>query len=118
MAATITPTDLNARHSPSGGGRPRYIAAQRTIGVGCTLMKTNKTESALIFFLGVHAARPGKLRARAPARAQTGLLYIGCLPPQVGHRANKSVGERSDPVRDGTSVVLGKSRVLYNSHFR
>ena len=58
MVAIVTPTDLNTRHSPSGGGHPRYISAQRTIGVGCPLMKTNKTDSALIFFLGVHAARP------------------------------------------------------------
>ena len=80
-------------------------------------MKTNKTDSALIFFVRCSRGATGKLRARALARAQTGLPYIGCLHPLVGHRAIKNVGERSDPVRDGDSVVLGKSRVLSNSHF-
>ena len=68
-------------------------------------------------FLGCARGATGKLRARAPARAQTGLLYIEHLVCLWGHRVIKNVGERSDPVRDGNSVVLGKSRVLSNSHF-
>ena len=38
---------------------PRYIAAQHTIGVGCTLMKTNQTDSSLFLSSGVLRGAPG-----------------------------------------------------------
>ena len=93
MAAAITPTDLNARCPPSGGGRPRHNAAQRTIGVGCTLMKTNKTDSSLLWSSGVRGARPEAPRAPAPARAQTGLLLVELLGFACGRWAIKNTGD-------------------------
>ena len=93
MAAAITPTDLNARCPPSGGGRPRHNAAQRTIGVGCTLMKTNKTDSSLLWSSGVRGARPEAPRAPAPARAQTGLLPVELLGFACGRWAIKNTGD-------------------------
>ena len=100
MAATITPTDLNARHSPSGGGHRRYTAAQRTIGVGCKLMKTNKNGFSSYIFLGCARGATGKLRVRARARVQTGLLYIELLVCACGARATKTKEDRPIRARD------------------
>ena len=100
MAATITSTDLNARHSPSGGGHPRYIAAQHTIGVGCTLVKTNnKTDSLLLWSSGVRGARTEAPRVPAGVRAQTRLLYIELLVCACGRRAIKNTGDTAIGVR-------------------
>ena len=99
MAATITSTDLNARRSPSGGGHPRYIAAQRTRGPGFSLVKTNKTDSSLLWSSGVRGARTESPRVPAGVRAQTGLLYIELLVCACGRRAIKNTGDTAIGVR-------------------
>ena len=63
-------------------------------------MKTNKTDSALIFFWGYSRGAAGKLRARAGARVQTGLLYIELLMCLWGLRAIKTKEDRPIRVRD------------------
>ena len=62
-------------------------------------MKTNKTDSALIFFVRCSRGAAGKLRARAGARVQTGLRYIELLVCLWGLRAIKTKEVR--PIRAG-----------------
>ena len=99
MAATITPTDRNARHPPSGGGRPGHTAAQRTRGPGFSLVGTNKKDSSLLWSSGVRGARPEAPRAPAPARAQTGLLCSELLGSACGRWAIKNTGDMAIGVR-------------------
>ena len=96
MPTAITPTDLNARCPPSGGGRPRHNAAQRTIGVGCTLMKTNKTDSSLLWCYGhrvfagrarKHPAPPPRL-ARKPGSCRSSFL---CARVGVGRSKTREI---------------------------
>ena len=99
MAATITPTDLNVRRPPSGGGHPRHTAAQRTRGQGFSLVGTNKKDSSLLWSSGVRGARTEAPRAPAPARAQTGLLYSELLGSACGRWAIKNTGDMAIGVR-------------------
>ena len=99
------PTNLNARPIPSGGGRPGYNAAQRTRGPGGTSTGTNKTNSKSEGLPGCSRGATGKLRARAPARAQTGLLYIEPLVCLWGLRAVKNARDRAFAARAVVSKI-------------
>ena len=110
MAAAVTPTDLNVWRPKMGERRTRFIHTQRTIGVGCTLMKTNKTDSALIYFRGCSKGATGKLRARARARAQPGLLLVELLVCACGRRATKNTGDTAVRARALKGRVLRKKR--------
>ena len=93
MAATITSTDLNVWCPKMGERRLRFIHTQRTIGFGSTLTETNQTHSDPLMLIGCSRSATGKLRARAHARAQTGLLYTELLVSACGRRATKNTGD-------------------------
>ena len=99
MAATVTPTDLNVWRPKMGERRTRFIHTQRTIEVGCILTETNQTHSDPLLLIGCSRGATGKLRARARARAQTGLLYSELLGSACGRWAIKNTGDMAIGVR-------------------
>ena len=110
MAATVTPTDLNVWRPKMGERRTRFIHTQRTIEAGCILTETNQTHSDPLLLIGCSRGATGKLRARARARAQTGLLYIELLVSACGHRATKNAGDTAVRARDLKGGFLRKKR--------
>ena len=105
MAATVTPTDLNVWRPKMGERRTRFIHTQRTIEAGCILTETNQTHSDPLLLIGCSRGATGKLRARARARAQTGLLYIEPLVCLWGLRAVKNARDRAFAARAVVSKI-------------
>ena len=109
-AATVTLTDLNVWRPKLDERRTRYIHTQRTIEVGCTLTETNQTHSDPLMLIGCSRSATGKLRARARARAQTGLLYTELLVSACGRRATKNTGDTAVRARALKGRVLREKR--------
>ena len=72
--------------------------------------KSNGFSSYIV--LGCARGATSKLRARAPARAQTGLLYIGLLVSLWGRRTIKNLGDKAIGARALLSKV-GRNQVVF-----
>ena len=77
------------------------------------MTETNQTHSDPLLLIGCSWGATGKLRARARARAQTGLLYIELLVCACGHRATKNAGDTAVRARALKGRVLRKKRKCY-----
>ena len=111
--ANTTPAKIHPRRPPSGGGRPRHTAAQRTRGPGGTLMGTNKKDSSCLWSSGVRGARPEAPRAPAPARTQTGHLYSELLGSECGRWAIINTGDTAI----GVTALISQYSVTENFEF-